>query len=508
MAGAVSKNILTITEPTIKVDTFDIANMESGKGDTKKDKDYLSKFIGDSYPAIRINEYDFDKPDILYFILSLDQFLPTLTVTVMDSKGMFSISQYPKDGDVLSLFIRSKDEEIYKPIRMDFDILNVDTPPVDLNSYSPTPKDKVSAAGRSTLTYTFDCRAKVPELYSEVCKGFKEDSSFNHLNIIADDLKLGFASNITNTDDKMVRIIPYDTTLKFILDSTLTAYADDNSFFTTYVDPYYYMNFVNINKQLEYDEALEDSLIVTVKDLSINKTTSDVLPANDSKLFLTNLDAGSTGTSRKIGAYSLINNSGEITLENGYSRTVQYYDEDNREYRKFVITPLITENTHPDLNPLRGRSDETRYKTQVKFKYLGKQSTKDDDGNTYLNYQYAKIHNYQNIQDLYKMHMIVDLPTANMALYRYQKIPIVMYEQSAAKIEVMNQKEQLAENKGNVSATGNDSDAKNTGLNTPKLNKFLTGIYVIESIHYIYTPGLAGIKQRLKLIRREWSNAI
>ena len=64
---------------------------------------------------------------------------------------------------------------------------------------------------------------------------------------------------------------------------------------------------------------------------------------------INNLEKISAGTSRNIAAYSIINNAGEITLENGYTRTAQYYDKDDKEYRKFVITPLITNNLPPDL---------------------------------------------------------------------------------------------------------------------------------------------------------------
>ena len=133
--GAVTRNILTITEPSIKVDPFDIPDIESGQGNGNNNgksanKDKLSKEAGDTYPAIRVNEYDFYKHEILSFRLSIDNFLPSMTVTVTDTKGYFNLSQYPKDGDVVQLYIRSKDEEIYKPIRMDFDIINVDGPPV------------------------------------------------------------------------------------------------------------------------------------------------------------------------------------------------------------------------------------------------------------------------------------------------------------------------------------------------------------------------------------------
>ena len=108
------------------------------------------------------------------------------------------------------------------------------------------------------------------------------------------------------------------------------------------------------------------------------------------------------------------------------------------------------------------------------------------------------------------MYLIVDLPTANMSLYRFQKIPVIIYEQHPTRVEVMKQREQLNKDKGQPRTDDKSSTADSTEptFNAPKLNQFLTGIYVIGEIEYIYQPGLQGIKQRLKLFKREWAHPI
>jgi hypothetical protein len=512
--GAVTRNILTITEPTIKVDPFDIPDIESGQGNgnnNKKsaNKDKLSKETGDLSPAIRVNEYDFGREQILSFRLSIDGFLPSLTVTVSDSKGVFNLSQYPKDGDVLQLFIRSKDEEIFKPIRMDFDIISVDAPPISNMGNAmeaPTPGGKTN----EEVTYTFECKAKIPNLLAEECFGYPEDTTFNHLEKVATEMNLGFASNITDTQDKMPRVCPYDTRMKFIKEYTDSAYLDDNSFFTSFIDLYYYLNFVNINEQLKYDEEMEDTIVSTLRD-NTKERESDGNNGVESKLFLTNLEKGSSGSNRYINAYSIINNAGLITLKNGYARTIQYYDDSDKEYRSFKIEPTITENLPEDLVPLRGRNDEDRYKTQVKFKYLGKQSAVDNKGNAHTNYQYARINNYQNGQDIYKQSLLVEIQNANMALYRYQKVPLIIYETDKKRQDIAEGREKQAADKGYERSDKDKlekGDNKTNNSNSPRVNKYLTGMYVIGKIEYLYNSNDQGITQRLTMLRREWPERV
>ena len=515
--GAISNNILTVTEPTIVLDAFDIIDMQSGNAgsesntneptnaDRIKKNDNMSKFAGGTYPAVRINGYDFDKADIALFEMSLNGFLPTANIVVNDNRGLFSAGQYPKDGDVLSIYIRSSDEEIYKPIRMDFDILNVDAPPIDAASQA-SPGDRNTNPNITPIRYTFECRIKIPGLYKDVCKAYTSGTLFTHLEEISTELKIGFASNVDDTADEMTRVCAYDNRLKFIKEQILSAYKSDNHFFVGSIDPYYYLNLVDLNNQLKYDEELEDTLTSMTIDLTEDANYGSEQNQGEAKLYLTNVSKGHVGTDKYILAYSLQNSAAEVTQQNGYKRIMKYYDVGSKEYLTFDIEPLTSESLPQGMSPLKGKYDEERYTDEIKYKYVGKQST-----NVHDNYLFAQVHNYQNISELEKLYLTVELEKANMTLYKFQKIPIIIYDNSLMKTEARTQKEKKTEDltgsSGDVdgsSIKSEKADSITDQYGAAKLDKYLTGIYVIVGIDYEYRQGYKAIKQKLKLYRREW----
>ena len=526
--SATEFNILTITEPAIELEPFEIADSESDPedGEGPKNLPESSTFMGDTYPAIRVNSYDFNKQDIAYFELELNDFIPRLRVTVEDNNGLFTVNSYPKDGDCLMLIIKSKDEDLYKPIRMDFDILSVDSPPVGRAEESgATPSDNSSEDVEDEEsgapmppeppTFTFECRAKIPKILAEACQSLGDDTSFNHLNTIADELQLGFASNETSTDDSMIRLQAFDTYEKFIKDTADTCYMDENSFFECYIDPYYYLNFVNVNKQFSGAEDLEDTLVSFQQDLTGNQgIDNDGANKQEARLMLTNLQKGSQTTSRFVEKYSMVNNAGGVFLMNGYKRTAQYYSEDDEAFLSFDVEPFTTEDAGDDDHPLKGSMTDTRFEDEVKFKYLGKHTDKENEGNAHLNYHYAIIQNLQNNEEIDKLKVIVELPTANMALYRFQRLPFLCYEEVPKRIKRQEQLEKKAEDAGtsrsNKRGEKGDTNPERPGpkQGQPKLNEFMTGMYVIGAITYTFTNQDMTMKQRLELLRRDWPHPV
>jgi hypothetical protein len=494
-------SILTITEPSIKLEPFEIVDIETHDGsDRSKNKDKLSKNVGDAYPGIRINGYDFQKEDIVIFELTLDSFIPTLNVTLRDSKGVFTISQYPKDGDALELIIKSKDEEVYKGIRMDFDIVSISSIPVE------TEEQGTGTALGSGQKYSFNCQAKIPGLLSEISESYGNDISFNHLQTIADNLQLGFASNETTSADEQVRYCAGETRLNCLEREILHSYKDDNSFFVASIDPYYYLNFINLNQQLIVDDTLEDtftSLIDSINEKELQDTDANKI---QKKLLLTNRKEEGVGSAMFIDKYALVNNSGEVFLKNGYKRVVQYYDQVNREFMEFTLDTLTSDNLPDNYLPLKGKSDEDRFETEIKYKYLGIQSDSELNGNVHPNYNYALIQNFQNKEELEKLMLKVILPQANMSLYRYQRVPVAIYEMNATRtqnIETKAEKSGITQEKNQI-ADGN----KTQKPNNPKLNIFYSGFYVLLKIKYIYKQSRGMMEQELTLSRREWPAAI
>jgi hypothetical protein len=496
--GAVTNNILTVTEPTIKLEKFDITNTETADG-PDKNNDRASKFIGDQFPGIRINKFDFNREDIVSFTLELNSMFPILSAVLRDSKGVFTKGQYPQDGDIVSIYIRSKDESLYKPIRIDFDITEISvSPAANAEQYS-------GPSGGGPVQLSLQGVIRLPGLFAEICKSYPEDTSYNFMINLAEELQLGFASNEDFTDDSMKRICPFDTRLKLLKDSSESAYKDDFSFFKAYIDSYYYLNLVNINKQIKFGVEIEDTMNSLIQDSSISKTVQDGSDnAIEDKLYLTNHQI-KKGTALYMKKYAVVNNSASVTLGDGYRRIIQYYDTADKEYRNFTIEPLTTDNLPPDQAPLKGKYDsegKKMYKEQQKYKYVGKQGK-----NVHVNYYYAQMLNYKNSLELEKLYLDVELETANLALYRYQILPIVVYEQSRMISEVQEQKEIKAQNNGTEmkDKIGEKGDAKD-GQIYHKIDEKLTGVYIIGRIVYTYNEIEGRLKQKISLFRREWPN--
>jgi hypothetical protein len=286
---------------------------------------------------------------------------------------------------------------------------------------------------------------------------------------------------------------------------------DETSFFDCYIDPYYYLNFVNVNKQFSGNEELEDTLVSMNKDLTgVGGLDDDGVNKQEGRLMLTNLQKGSEETSRYVSKYSMVNNAGVVFLMNGYKRTAQYYSEDAESFLSFDVDPLTTEDAADDDHPLKGSPLDTRFEEEVKFKYMGKHSDNLNEGNSHMNYHYAVIQNLQNNEELDKLKVIVELPTANMALYRFQRLPFMCYEQITARIEEQKVNEEKALDAGTSRAKkrGEATDKNQDNAGQPKLNEFMTGMYVIGELKYTYTSSDDVMKQTLTLLRRDWPHPV
>jgi hypothetical protein len=215
------RQILPLTDPSIQVDPMRFEDFES---DGDGDESALSagsgiykgtEISGKVLPMVQINTAIIKSSELSFFSLKLSGFLPTLKIIIEDKGNRFTNIDYPKDGDIVSVYIKPEDTTKFKEIRIDFDIISI--------KFSP------SANGTPSV-FTINGSMKVPDIYAEDCEGFDTDTSFNHLNLVADTLNLGYASNEDSTSDPMTRIRPYDTNLKFISDLTLQAYKNDDSF--------------------------------------------------------------------------------------------------------------------------------------------------------------------------------------------------------------------------------------------------------------------------------------
>jgi hypothetical protein len=500
----VERSIVSLVDPTIKTDllakgdTGTVAAQEKTTNTPEGASTDDTARVGSLVPLIVINQTTFSDNQLMYFSADFEDKIPTMSVSVIDESNKFALD-FPTDGDVISLYLRPPDKDNLKPIRIDYDIIDVTSHP-------------------ESKTYGFKGIMKIPGFFAEQCTSFKDNNSFDHLKGMCGDIGLGFASNETATDDSMPRLCPFDTYENFVNDTVATAYKDEDSFFTWYVDPYYYLCLVNVNKQFDLEDKADEVNMSTTEPLGGLPNQVDTKDSVKSALILTN-KPDKTGTNMYIESYSIESQAARIWMNNGYKRYTQYLDirEDESTYHTFFVDPFTTEGSEKDFQLPKGRVDEPDfYKKQVKYKWIGKQAPSSESGNVHDNYLFASVLNFQNLQEIKKTTLKVELAGMNFYVYKYMKIPVAIYEQGNGKSNIDKLKardEALGEGdkldkkpEGDLSADrdgGNNPDQLGADQRDGIKNEFLSGNYVVGGVKYTYQdPG--PVKMSLTLIRREW----
>lgn len=497
------RSIVSILEPKIKVDRLIQADGNSDKA--KADAGNISPNPGDIntsnehrwgafIPLIVINTSRLDQDDILSMTLDTTPKIPTISISFRDVSKKFSIDT-PMDGDVISLYLRPPDEDNQKPIRVDFDI----------KSISGSPSANI-----------FGIRGimKIPGLFAEKCASFNRGNSFEHLQDVCESLGIGFASNETVTNDQMPRICAFETLETFINRTVDHTYKDEDSFFDWYIDPFYYLCLVNINKQFSLEDKAESINISTIAPLSGMAQEEKSKSSFKGNLILTN-NNDQNGTNVFITNWSQINNSASVWINNGYRRYSQYFsnDENETEYLTHFVDPLTTNGAETDFILQKGRPKNNFYKDQIKFKWMGKQSI-GNSGNVHDNYIFSNLLNFQNLQEVKKTMLQVELGGMNFYLYKYQRIPILIYEQQTGNLDKLSKLKKRDELVGDDTDLVNNDSGRWYGEGSTNeefggdprdqiKNEHISGYYVIQGIKYTYeSPG--PVKMSLTLLRREW----
>jgi len=330
----------------------------------------------------------------------------------------------------------------------------------------------------------------------------------------------------------MTRLIPSETYETFVTETVSSAYKDDDSFFDWYIDPYYFLCLVNVNKQFSLEDLSEEINISDSFPMSGGIGNAEHTDPDQQKgsLVLTNMTTMS-GKNVFIESYSLENSSGDVWMDNGYKRYAQWLniEESSIEYQEAFVDPFTTPGAENDFILLKGRRSDgppnfpkPLYLDESKYKWMGKQAGVSFGGNVHDNFCYSQVLNHQNLQELNKTRLVVDIAGMNHYIYKYMRIPVLIYESSVNQNAANLQSRDKAlgedgppadpnEGKGMFAGAGGRQDGNKpdpTNENMPEVNdqvknEFLSGYYVVSDIKYNYTLG-QGIKQRVSLIRREW----
>lgn len=471
--------IKTITKSSIKLDTIATLDRTNDGEFTKEEVfDVDGKQAGYTRPFISINGIRVD-PGLTFFELDTNGFLPVCSFTFTIQDGLFLSAGYPKDGDIVSLYIRAAGD-VYKPIRMDFNILSIDGNPEADN-------------GGNNQTFTILSECRIPGIYTDQYKAFRNKTSAETLLEVSQDLGLGFSTNDLGLTDNMTWICPGFSYYDFIIDVANHSFKDDFSYYDVWVDIFYNLNFVNLGNQFGANN-IKAELIKSVISGKVGGIDNDgfmpgfELPIVEIPLIFSNLDTHSA-LSTYIQGYTLLSDSGQNTNETGYQTTIQYYDKNNKEnngYGTYEISPITASEIGQNTFIQKGRATEDLYKMENRHIWAGG-NLRGTSATTHINYNHAKIQNKINILDSMKFNLVIDFPRSLPFIHRGQVVPVNIYVKEP----------------GIRKANTGEGENKNDGQSI--LDNFLSGLYVISGYEISYNRNNGEIIQRLNLRKKTWT---
>lgn len=425
-----------ISEPEIKPKPITIANTEKGEEQIKKD---YTDYSGDEsrmyafLPLIEINKgYRPNPSNIMSFKLDFTRFMPTLRVKVADPNAEIKSKYYPTDGSIIGVYIAPTGEDgTYKPIRLDFIVTNVHE------------SDSIGGTILSESLSEFEITAElnVPKMfYNRNC--YESGTSWEALRSISEQTGLGFASNVENTQDSQVWLNGYNSIRNFADTITRHAYLDEESFFVSFVDAYYNLNFVEVSRLFSQIPENEECWAYTTAfyeednadDMAEMNTVPEDEEIKEEWVGRRHKWWYELNNSKYLSAWTPYfdnyheKNSSSSSLFDGYVKYMQSWNWDTREKVEY---PLSIQNPETEgMLPLNkghifnGEPSELS-KNMTSWEYMG-------ETNEHMNqeYYFAEAHNDMNISDMSKFGLTVELPCINPALTRYSRIKVIVFEKN------------------------------------------------------------------------------
>ena len=472
-----NKAIVVLDTATIVLD--ELGTLDLTSDDPANDRQELN--YGAVLPFININSYNIHAID--YIKINMNSEIPELFIMFRIYETQFLYTGYPKDGDLLCLYIKSN-SSLYYPIRHDYTI-------VEVNGPGPA---QVPGNGKSSISssvfykFTIKAQLRIPKIFQQSSKAYPSFTSLQTLRAIAKELNLGFATNENDTEDRMTWICPNQSNLEFINSVVESSWKTEEDSFEWWIDTYYNLTFVNINKQLfGANSSDSDTILAAIgnnQEINGGLNSTQKNGEYEFPLVLTN-NPYYAKYPFFINSYSVKNGAGYVVNKYGYKTILQFYDPSLStsmpadKYVKYDVESVTPQQLGPNDIILRGRPNEDVYKYEHRKQWLG--TTYLD--NTHNNIQQAPTQNLLNRMENYKIFLEIELNSYASWVYRVQIIPIAIVHTAPKDI---------------AGQIGDKTKPRGT-----EVNFFLSGNYIILGISLEYKN--ATLKTILRLGKREWT---
>lgn len=399
--------------PLIELDAGDDSKDGSGTFKSGPNSRSQKETMGTAEPLVKINEVILNNIESL--VIDETGLIPKIKIAWTDNDGQISGPNYPKSHPVLSVFIRSSNNK-FKPIRCDFLITSI-----------KTSKDPASSTSFG-IEYVISGEMYVPKIHHYISKSYSKSSSKEVLKKVSQESDLGFVTNEFSTNDNMTWINTNRSRANFVKEVASHAYLNDNTFFSSFIDKYYHLNFINVAEQLNpkhpihktYSENSSSGLFennqrqAEISSEKFENITQDIL--------LTNHDSAMQGTNY-IFEYSLMGDAGRILKSKGYKKKIYYYDStltDNK-FTDFYMDPIKIKGYENNVEEGLEPSDSPLKEIEVK-KWMGVHY-----GNTHSEWNAAALINDHNNSELNKVKLKAKLSGINFSVTRGSGVGVTIY---------------------------------------------------------------------------------
>lgn len=394
---------------------------------TKQSRDEFKQHQG-FIPLVDYNGYQIPYESLTYFLLTIKDGLPQLKCSFIDSFNYIKQGAFPLDNTKIKIFINTR-SDINKPILIQFKL--------------------ISLKSQKIQNYDIVATIDLDNIYTIKYESYPKLTSFEVLKKISSNIGLGFNSNINSTNDKMNWLNYGRKLYQFLRYVVNNSYISDKDFTSYYIDYYYNLNYVNIEEELKRDISNDECVVDNFYNEALDGQKKEPKKV---KLHLTTDQAQATSLDSNlyIEKFEIIQNSTKISLQEGYLKTIFYYDTETKEKLIFDLDTLTSDSKNAIT--MKSVGDDNFFKSNYSQEYMGKI----DKDNVHQNYNYSDFQNNRNLQELDKIKINVYLPRPNFNLYVFQKIFVMFVNSDQTPVNII-------------------------------VNHRLTGEYLISNISYEYS---------------------
>lgn len=441
--------VIQYSEPVLTVDKINISEKTYASMGVRPDRiSYYS-------PIVYINDFLIPQTNITNFCLDYSSFVPQVMVEFVDMTNEMLSTNVPKPGSYIKVYIGGYgDEEYYKPIRQDFLITNI-------NKTNKTGGEYQNSG--NPIKYKLTGILNIPLGFRKMTWSSSRINARQAMFNISNTVGIGFATNFnTNSTVDVMRWVNtqnksyYD----FMREITQHSCYSPYTFFTSFIDQYYVLNYVECRRLLSHGGKKTDvpQMIYNCIMPEMSKDTeqpNEDLNSGTQKVsyyFLSNSEEFKGWTNYIEEYYEL--NDGHSIISDGYSKTLTYSDKcgfpnlTSKNY-KFRLMPIDNLQRGSDKNIL-SLPDKVSYDSYIPLNlrqttnlaYIDNQSLYDnptaaestvdlgevDTSNNFPLYFYASAQNDFQMKSFKKCGLSVRLQNYNPAITRYSRIWIDIYD--------------------------------------------------------------------------------